>query len=342
MIITKTMSTDTLPSPNSDQSFGNVTEVFGSLETLTRGEQQALSAAQDHEERNNGMLIFLTCGVFTMVGLALLALISLYGVKSFFLPQMSQTGALGGHPGEYQNLAFEDELEIPTTEFATVRSKLHRFFSLALSGKAQKPIKLGEKEVNAFLKHDSRLGGLRNTTLIKIKNKRIQAFFDINLMDANFLSREPIISRGNASFRAGMVDGQLQLNLDSLRLNNKNMFRWLHRIHNSSLRQVVSNGVKRIAKIPMGWIGKDVRIPATTKPVKIYLTLSDDPTGEMFESISYQGNGVMNSIFGPLQKHTLNRIFKVHSRLHDLALALNRVEVTDGHIILYPRMGSSK
>ena len=128
MIITKTMSTDTLPSPNSDQSFGNVTEVFGSLETLTRGEQQALSAAQDHEERNNGMLIFLTCGVFAMVGLALLALISLYGVKSFFLTQMSQTGALGGHPGEYQNLAFEDELEIPTTEFATVRSKLHRFF----------------------------------------------------------------------------------------------------------------------------------------------------------------------------------------------------------------------
>lgn len=79
-----------------------------------------------------------------------------------------------------------------------------------------------------------------------------------------------------------------------------------------------------------------------TKPVKIHLTFSDDPTGEMFESISYQGNSVMNSIFGPLQKHTFNRIFKVHSRLHDLALALNRVEVNDGHIILYPRMGSTK
>ncbi|HAW02402.1 MAG TPA: hypothetical protein DHV39_09555 [Verrucomicrobiales bacterium] len=336
------MSADKPPSPHSDQSFGNVTEVFGSLETLTRGEQQALSAAEDHQERNNGMLIFLTCGVFTMVGAGLLALISLFAVKSLFLPQMSQTDALGGYPGEYQNLAFEDELEISATEFATVKNKLHRFFSLALNGKAQKPIKLGEKEVNAFLKYDSRLGGSRNTTLIKIKKNRIQAFFSINLMDANFLSRESIISRGNASFRAGMLDGQLQLNLDSLHVNNKNMFRWLHRIHNSSLRQTVSNGLKRIAKIPMGWIGKDVKIRTGTKPVKIYLTFSDDPTGEMFESISYQGNSVMNSIFGPLQKHTFNRIFKVHSRLHDLALALNRVEVNDGHIILYPRMGSTK
>ena len=40
---------------------------------------------------------------------------------------MSQTGALGGYPGEYQNLAFEDELEISTTEFATVSSKLYPF-----------------------------------------------------------------------------------------------------------------------------------------------------------------------------------------------------------------------
>ena len=336
------MSADKPSSPHSDQSFVNVTEVFGSLETLTRGEQQALSAAEDHKERNNGTLIFLTCGVFTMVGAALLALISLFVVKSLFLPQVSQTEALGGYPGEYQNLAFEDELEISATEFANVKSKLHRFFSLALSGKAQKPIKLGEKEVNAILKYDSRLGGSRNTTLVKIKKNRIQAFFNINLMDANFLSRESIISRGNASFRAGMLDGQLQLNLDSLHVNNKNMLRWLHQIHNSSLRQTASNGLKRIAKIPMGWIGKDVKIRTGTKPVKIHLTFSDDPTGEMFESISYQGNSVMNSIFGPLQKHTFNRIFKVHSRLHDLALALNRVEVNDGHIILYPKMGSTK
>jgi hypothetical protein len=336
------MSADQPPCPPFDQSFGNVTEVFGSLETLTRGEQQALSAAEDHQERNNGALIFLTCGVFTMVVAALLALISLFVVKSLFLPQMSQTEASGGYPAEHQNLVFEGERGISATEFATVKSKLHTFFSLALNGKAQKPIKLGEKEVNAFLKYDSRLGGLRNTALIKIKKNRIQAFFDINPVNTNFLSKESIISRGNASFRVGMLDGQLQLTLDSLHINKKNMLRWLHRIHNSSLRQTVSNGLKRIAKIPLSWIGKDVKIPTGIKPVKIYLTFSDDPTGEMFESISYQGNGVMNSIFGPLQKYTFNRVFTVHSRLHDLALALNRVEVNDGHILLHPKMGSTK
>ena len=336
------MPADKLSSSHPDQSFGNVTEVFGSLETLTRGEQQALFAAEDHQERNNGTLIFLTCGVFTMVVAALLALISLFVVKSLFLPQMSQTEVSGAYPAEHQNLGLEDEREILATEFATVKSKLHRFFSLALSGKAQKPIKIGEQEVNAFLKYDSRLGGLRNTALIKIKKNRIHAFFNINPMNANFLSRESIISRGNASFRIGMLDGQLQLTLDSLHINNKNMLRWLHRIHNSSLRQTASNGLKRIAKIPMGWIGKDVKIRTGTKPVKMYLTFSDDPTGEMFESISYQGNSVMNSIFGPLQKYTFNRIFKVHSRLHDLALALSRVEVNDGHILLYPQMSGAK
>ena len=171
------MPADKLPPTHFDQSFGNATEVFGSLETLTRGEQQALSAAEDHQERNNGTLIFLTCGVFTMVAASLLALISLFVVKFLFLPQMSQTEALGGYPAEHQNLAFEDEFEISATEFATVKSKLHRFFSLALSGKAQKPIKLGEKEVNAILKYDSRLGGSRNTTLIKIKKKPDSGFF---------------------------------------------------------------------------------------------------------------------------------------------------------------------
>ena len=323
----------------SEQSPMDRNGLFGSLETLTRREQQGHSKTHRRAKPMNGPMIVLSFAAFTVAGISLFALVTVLAMKSILVPEMNQSRVDLGYPSVQQQVgAGGEEGEINVADFQTVKNKLHNFFTLASNGQAQEPIKLGEKEVNAFLQHDARLGKLRNSASVKIRKNRVQTFFDINVGDSKFMDSEPIILKGVGSFRVGMHSRQLQLAVDSLRVNNKNLHRWMHRIHNSSVRQMASNGLKRIAKIPMGWLGKDVKVSTSVKSVKAFLTLSNDSTGDMFDAISYQGNGIMNAIAEPFQKHALNRLFKVHSRLHDLALSLDRVEVNDGFIILYPRL----
>jgi hypothetical protein len=126
--------------------------------------------------------------------------------------------------------------------------------------------------------------------------------------------------------------------MDSLRIHNQNMHRWLNRIHNSSMRQMASNGLKRIVKSPTGWLGNDLKVLTPANSVNAFLPLSIASNGDMFEAMSYRGNGMMNVIAEPFQKPALNRLFKVHSRSLDLALSLDRVEVSDGFVVLYPRV----
>jgi hypothetical protein len=329
-------STVNHPNLSSSQSRQNQSGIYGSLETLTRREQQDHPTVGGRVKRLNGTMVLLSFTAFTVAGIALFALVTVLVMKSVLVPEVSQSKVALDYPSINNRVLAGDE--VTDEEFRSIKSKLHSFFTDASAGKTQKPIKLGEREVNAFLKHDRRLGKLVNTTSVKIRNNRVQTFFDIKMGDAKFMGNEPISVKGAGLFRVGMHGGQIQLAVDSLRVNHKNMHRWMHRIHNSSIRQMASNGLKRMAKIPMGWIGKDVKISTSTKAVKTFMTLSNDSTGDMFESISYQGNGILNVIVEPFQKHALNRLFKVHSRLHDLALSLDRVEVSDGFIVLYPRM----
>jgi hypothetical protein len=312
--------------------------LYGALETLTRREQYDHFNTQPRSKRMNGAMILLSFAAFTVAGIALFALVTVLVMKSVLVPQMNHSHIDLDYPSVQQPVGAGEGAGNDAADFQIVKSKLHQFFTLASTGQAQEPIRLGEKEVNAFLKHDDRLGKLRDSASVKIRKNRVQTFFDVNVGDSKFMGNEPISIKGIGSFRVGMHSGQLQLAVDSLRVNNKDMHRWMHRIHNSSVRQMASNGLKRIAKIPMGWLGKDVKVSTSVKSVKAFLTLSSDSTGDMFDAVSYQGNGIMNVIAEPFQKHALNRLFKVHSRLHDLALSLDRVEVNDGFIILYPRM----
>ena len=312
--------------------------LFGSLETLTRCEQHDKSKTPKQIKRLNGPMVLLSFATFTLAGIALFALVTVFVMKSVLVPEVGQSNEpLSSSFVQSEVITGEDILE---EEFQNVKGKLHSFFTIAAAGKAKQPIRLGEREVNAFLKHDLRLGKLRNTASITINNSRVQTFFDVNLGDAKFFGNEPMGVRGTGSFRLGMQKGQLQVAVDSLRVNHKDMHRWMNRIHNSSVRQMATTGLKRIANIPLGWLGKGMKLSRSSKAVKAYLTFSKDTTGDMFESISYQGNGILNVIAEPFQAAALNRLFKVHSRLHDLVLSLDRVEVSDGYIILYPRVTS--
>ncbi len=309
--------------------------LYGSLETLTRHEQRDQHVIESRPKRINPSMILLSFAAFTLAGISLFALVTVLVMKSVLVPEMNQSKVELGFSSTQEQLNPEEEIKFE--EFKVVKDKLHQFFTLASAGNAQKPIRLGEREVNAFLKHDTRLGNLRDSASVKIHKNRVQTFFDINIGDSKFFGSDPIHVKGSGAFRLGMHGGQIRLAVDSLNVNHKNFHRWLHRIHNSSVRQMASNGLKRIANIPLGWLGKDVKISSSTKSVKANLALSKDSTGDMFESIIYQGNGIMNVIAEPVQKRALNRLFRVHSRLHDLALALDRVEVNDGFIVLYPR-----
>jgi len=54
--------------------------------------------------------------------------------------------------------------------------------------------------------------------------------------------------------------------------------------------------------------------------------------------MSFQEDGILNSLAEPVQLFAINELFDVHSRLRDLVKALDRVEVADGAITLYPKL----
>ena len=73
------------------------------------------------------------------------------------------------------------------------------------------------------------------------------------------------------------------------------------------------------------------------RPILATFNLSKASTGDVFESMAFQGDGIMNMFAEPVQLFAINELFDVHSRLRDLVKSLDRVEVEDGVIMLYPR-----
>jgi hypothetical protein len=223
-------------------------------------------------------------------------------------------------------------------EFQLVKNKFHSFFANAETGKSIQPLVISEKELNSFLKHDRRLGVLCDTISAQIKDGHIHTVFDINLGSLSLLGDSQSRLKGMGSFRIGMYGSELKVAVESLNVNNSSVLKWMQYAHNTKVRDLAKNGLKSIASIPLKMLGKaGFQSKSSSEPVLATFDLSRQSTGNVFEALNYQGDGALNWLAEPVQLFTLNELFDVHSRLRDLVNALDRVEVVDGLIHLYPR-----
>ena len=312
--------------------------VYGSLESMPRSVQQETHSTHFSPRLFNGWVflsvfgggalsVFVVLGVFAMMVMKWThtSASSTYTSRSKTAQQSTTQSIVEGGP-------------VLVEDFKEIKGRVHNFFTLAGQNESTQPLVITERELNAILKHDTRLGILHDTMTARIKDGKIQAIFDIKFGGMSLFGSSDGRLKGVGSFRIGLYADQLKVAIDALHINNSSMSWWMHYVHNMGLRDLAKSGMKKIANVPLKLLGKQgFRTTGDLKPVLATLNISKASTGNVFESMSFQGNGFLNSLAEPVQLFAINELFDVHSRLRDLVNALDRVEVADGVITLYPK-----
>jgi hypothetical protein len=312
--------------------------VYGSLESLPRSAQQETHSIRFSPKLFNGWVflsvfgggalsVFVVLGVFAMMVMkwTQTSAPSTYSSRSKTTQQASNQSVVEGSP-------------VMVEDFKEIKGKVHKFFSMADLKQSKQPLVITERELNAILKHDTRLGVLHDTMSARIKDGKIQAIFDIKFGGLSLFGNSEGRLKGMGTFRVGLYADQLKVAVDSLKVNNSSMSKWMHFVHNMGMGDLVKSGMKKIANMPLRLVGKQgFQTTGALKPILATLDISKASTGNVFESMSFQGDGILNSLAEPVQLFAINELFDVHSRLRDLVNALDRVEVADGVITLYPK-----
>lgn len=312
------------------------TIVYGSLESLPRSAQQDAKVRKLTPKLFNPWVFLSVFGGGALSVLVVFGIFAMMVVKWSYFPSTFTTQ--GQHSRQNSAQRVSEKNVIAEDEFKVVKGKIHQFFSLVDQNKTLQPLIISERELNAILKHDKRLGTLHDTMTARIQGGRIKTVFNINLGGLSFFGGSDGRLKGMGTFRVGLYADELKLAIESFKVNNRSLHRWLHYMHNMGLGDLAKSGVKKLANFPLRFLGKsEFRTVGNMQPILATLSISNASTGNVFESVSFQGKGILNMFAEPVQLFTINKLFDVHSRLRDLVKALDRVEVVDGVIMLYPR-----
>lgn len=317
--------------------------VYGSLESLSRSKQGQPPVGP--QKFFNGWVFLSVFGGGAVTVLLVLGMIAMIAVKwsDFSGQELSHSreanlNRISALSVDKRSDHIQGQETISEVDFEEVKGKMHQFFTKASSNEGPEPLVISERELNAILKHDRRLGALHNTVSARIQNGRILTSFDIKLGRISMLGNQDARLNGIGSFRIGMYGNQLKVAVDSLKVNNSSLYQWMQYAHNMGIADLAKSSLKSVANVPLRLLGKEgFRTRNTSKSVSAIFNISNGSTGDVFKSMNYKGDGALNWLAEPVQLYTLNELFDVHSRLRDLVKSLERVEVTDKVIKLYPR-----
>ena len=313
--------------------------VYGSLESLPRSAQQETHSIRFSPKLFNGW-VFLS--VFGGGALSVFVVLGVFAMMVMKWTQNSAPSAYSSRSKATQQSSAQSVVEgnsVMLEDFREIKGKVHKFFTVADLEQSTQPLVITERELNAILKHDTRLGVLHDTMSARIKDGKIQAIFDIKFGGMSLFGNSERRLKGMGTFQVGLYADQLKVAVDSLKVNNSSMSMWMNFVHNMGMGDLVKSGMKKIANMPLRLLGKQgFQTTGDLKPILATLNVSKASTGNVFESMSFQGDGIFNRLAEPVQLYAINELFDVHSRLRDLMNALDRVEVADGVITLYPKI----
>lgn len=312
--------------------------VYGSLESLPRSAQQDVQIRRPVPKFFNPWIFLSVFGGGALSVLVVCGIFAAMMVRWTHFSTPSKDIYQGGVTKQLSVLKVAEERGLANDEFKVVKGKLHQFFSSTDLTATSQPLMITESELNAILKHDTRLGLLHDTITARIKDGRIQTAFDIKFGGLSLFGGTEGRLKGMGTFRVGLYAGELKVAIESLNINNRSMYRWLHYVHNMGVGELAKSGMKKLVNVPLKLLGeKGLRTAGDMRPILATFNLSKASTGDVFESMAFQGDGIMNMFAEPVQLFAINELFDVHSRLRDLVKSLDRVEVEDGVIMLYPR-----
>ena len=144
--------------------------------------------------------------------------------------------------------------------------------------------------------------------------------------------------KGMGTFRVDLYAGELKVAIESLNINNRSIYRWLYYRHNMGVGELAKSGMNKLVNVPLKLlVEKGLRAVGDMRPILATFNFSKASTADDFESMAFRGDRIMNVFAEPVQLFAINQLFDAHSRLRDLVKSLDRVEVEDGVIMLYPR-----
>jgi hypothetical protein len=312
-------------------------QIYGSLEFLTREQQRKIHNSIVSESASRSHVRSWMMVSFSGL-VALFFLFILVGAPLIYWLTLPELQELASENSINEDAVVYSQVQPPVRqEFLEVKGKLHKFFTSALSGQAADPLVITEREINAILIHDHRLGLLCNKVFVRIINGRIQTSFDLNLGNLGPFWKGDANVKGIGDFRLALKGRELRVVVDALKVNHKNLHHMMHRLHNVNLSAYAKDAVRHSLGKCLTLLGLEVGQPRLiARPVLTTFNISPDSTRNIFSSMNHPGKGVLNWATSPPQLFLANRIFSFHSRIHDLLLSLDKIQITNGSIILYP------